>query len=104
MKRSGVTAPSLRGAFCNISGDHALVGENAIRERFREILLHSLVRIPQPRNRLRSWWDAGQGVANGRADRSVVRIEERALRVQIIPERSGEHTSELQSRLHLVCR
>src|SRR2546422_5586573 len=51
--------------------------------------------------------DAGRG-ANGRANRShEVRISRRRA-ASTIPahrhQRSEEHTSELQSRLHLVCR
>src|SRR2546429_7040252 len=43
--------------------------------------------------------DRGPGVEHRRRDRELVRLLE-----LVRPGRSEEHTSELQSRLHLVCR
>src|SRR2546422_7747800 len=42
--------------------------------------------------------------ANGSATRDVVGNSNEILRVALAAFRSEEHTSELQSRLHLVCR
>src|SRR2546429_2388766 len=39
-----------------------------------------------------------------RARRSRVRLRDRPAQARAHPPRSEEHTSELQSRLHLVCR
>src|SRR5687768_17956558 len=52
------------------------------------------------RSSVRTWLFAiGRRVA---AD--AVRRATRSPRVAVLPDRSEEHTSELQSRLHLVCR
>src|SRR2546422_1495244 len=46
----------------------------------------------------------GAAGAHSGADREVLRRRRRALLPLVRSRRSEEHTSELQSRLHLVCR
>src|SRR6266498_4924140 len=47
---------------------------------------------------------AGEGAPKGAAEAAPDRLAQRACRAPVAPFRSEEHTSELQSRPHLVCR
>src|SRR5687768_18096810 len=67
-------------------------GRRALLPRARHPRAHAA-----PRGDLLRGRPAGARAVSGRADRRRVRADARA-------DRSEEHTSELQSRLHLVCR
>src|SRR2546422_2439597 len=70
------------------------------RSRFEVRFLHRVIERQDGGLVERRDDEAGQGAAHeGQAIRLQV-----AERVHRVPERSEEHTSELQSRLHLVCR
>src|SRR5437870_9824834 len=83
----------------------AVTKSTASRARSKLLTLNSdISQLPSPRNRAMAGWSAGYQAARVRRQHTLVLISSLPAYAGASPGRSEEHTSELQSRGHLVCR